>query len=315
MQVKIKYEERVIMEKQKRSGVITVAATYILWGVLPLFWNLLHEVDSVYILCSRVVWSLVFCTVYLAAAGRMGEIGAVFKDRMLLTKCALAGAVICINWGSYIWAVNNGHLLDSSFGYYINPMISVFIGAVFLREKLSSMTWIAVILSGAGVLYAVIQSGTVPVLALVIGGSFAVYGMIKKFVVLPSEVSLFMETMVAAPFALAYMIFMEISGKGGFTVLSGWSQLLLPMTGIITAIPLLLFAYGVRRIPLYLSGILMYLNPTIQFLMGILLYKESPSRGELVSFVCIWAAIGIMLAETWLRGHKSREKKEMLKKV
>lgn len=302
------------MEKQKRNGVITVAATYILWGILPLFWNLLHEVDSVYILCSRVVWSLVFCAIYLAAAGRVSEIRAVFKNKVLFAKCALAGAVICINWGSYIWAVNHGHLLDSSFGYYINPMISVFIGAVFLREKLSSMTWIAVVLSGAGVLYAVIQSGTVPVLALVIGGSFAVYGLIKKSVVLPSEISLFMETMVAAPFALAYLIFMEVSEKGGLAVLSGWSVLLLPMTGIITAVPLLLFAYGVRRIPLYLSGILMYLNPTLQFLMGIFLYKESPSIGELVSFVCIWGAIGIMLAETWLRGHKGKRREKRNKK-
>lgn len=295
------------MEKQKRNGVITVSITYILWGILPLFWNLLHEVDSVYILCSRIVWSLVFCTIYLAIAGRIGEIRDVLKDRALFMKCALAGLVICVNWGSYIWAVNNGHLLDSSFGYYINPIISVFLGAVFLREKLSAMTWMAVILSGAGVLYAIIESGTVPVLAIVIGGSFAVYGMLKKSVKLPSEVSLFTETLVVTPAALVYMILMEMWGKGGLTVLSGWKLLLLPMTGIITAVPLLLFAYGVRQIPLYLSGILMYLNPTIQFLMGIFLYHENPSRGELVSFVCIWGAIGIMLAETWLGLRKKKE--------
>lgn len=294
------------MEKEKRNGIITVSITYVLWGILPLFWNLLHEVDSVYILCSRIVWSLVFCTVYLVASGRTGEIREVLRDRKLFGRCALAGIVICVNWGSYIWAVNNGHLLDSSFGYYINPIISVFLGAVFLREKLSAMTWMAVVLSGAGVAYAIIQSGTVPVLAIVIGGSFAVYGMLKKSVKLPSEVSLFMETLVVMPFALVYMIIMETAGKGGIAVLSGWKLLLLPMTGIITAIPLLLFAYGVRRIPLYLSGILMYLNPTIQFLMGIFFYHETPSQGELISFVCIWGAIGIMLAETWLGVRKNK---------
>lgn len=288
------------MEKQQRKGVAAVSITYILWGILPLFWNLLGKVDSVYILCSRVIWSLVFCTVYLAATGRVGEIRAVMKNRDLFIRCVLAGAVICINWGSYIWAVNHGHLLDSSFGYYINPVISVFIGAVFLREKLSAMTWIAVVLSGAGVLYAIVQSGTVPVLALVIGGSFAVYGWIKKSIDLPSEISLFTETLAVSPFALAFILYMDINGKGGLAALSGWSHLLLPMTGVITAIPLLLFAYGVRQIPLYLSGILMYLNPTLQFLMGIFLYKEAPSQGELVSFVCIWAAIGVMLAEKWI---------------
>lgn len=293
------------MEKQRREGVIAVSLTYILWGILPLFWNLLGEIDSVYILCSRVVWSLVFCAIYLAALGRIKEIKAVLKNRQVLFRCTLAGAVICVNWGSYIWAVNHGRLLDSSFGYYINPMLSVFIGAVFLKEKLSAMTWIAVVLSGAGVLYAIVQSGTIPVLALVIGGSFAVYGLVKKSVELPSEVSLFTETLAMTPFALIYICYLDGAGRGGLAGLEGFGYLLLPATGIITAVPLLLFAYGVRRIPLYLSGILMYLNPTLQFLMGIILYGEAPSRGGLVSFVCIWIAIGFMIAEKCLERGKN----------
>lgn len=281
----------------KKAGIILVTATYVLWGCLPVFWKILEDVPALYILCARVVWSLIFCVVYLTVRKKWARIREILKDRKVVFRCGLCGAVICINWGSYIWAVNNGHLLDSSFGYYMNPILVVLLGVLCFRERLSVREWAAVALTGAGVLYMVVRSGTVPVLAIVIGGSFAVYGMIKKGLVLGSDESLFLETLLVSPFALAYMVYAEAIGAGAGGILSGIQWGLLPAAGIITAVPLLIYAAGVKKIPFYLTGILMYLNPTIQFLMGLFLFGETVNADKLVSFAFIWAGIILMLAK------------------
>lgn len=203
--------------------------------------------------------------------------------------------VICINWGSYIWAVNNGHLIDSSLGYYINPILVVTLGVLCFKERLSVREWMAVLLTGAGVIYLVVRSGTVPVLAIVIGGSFAVYGMIKKGLAVDSEESLFLETLFVSPAALGYIIYAEVCHMGAAGVLLGFQWGFLPLAGVITAVPLLIYAAGVKKIPFYMTGILMYLNPTIQFFMGVFLYREGMDKDKLFAFVFIWAGVVLML--------------------
>lgn len=288
--------------KEKKQGIIFVTAAYILWGCLPIFWKTLEDVPSLYILCARVVWSLIFCVAYLTCRRKWARVREIFKDRNTLLRCALAGVVVCVNWGSYIWAVNNGHLIDSSFGYYMNPILVVLLGVLCFRERLTKREWAAVLLTGAGVLYMVVRSGTVPVLAVVIGGSFAVYGMIKKGLAIDSEESLFLETFFVSPAALVYMIYAELCGNGAYGVLCGLQWGLLPLAGIITAVPLLIYSAGVKKIPFYLTGILMYLNPTIQFLMGVFLYKEAINTDKLFAFVFIWAGVVLMMVK---KGEKS----------
>lgn len=286
------------MGDEKRLGIVLVMATYIMWGCLPVFWKTLEAVPAVYILCARVVWSLGFCMVYLTVRRKWERIREILKDRWLVLRCGICGVVVCINWGSYIWAVNNGHLLDSSFGYYMNPILVVVLGVLCFRERLSIREWTAVGLSAAGVLYLVVRSGTVPVLAMVIGGSFAVYGMIKKGLPLGSDESLFLETLLVSPVALGYMIYAEMNGMGAGGILHGMQWGLLPLAGIITAFPLLVYTAGVKKIPFYLTGILMYLNPTIQFLMGIFLFKEAVNVDKIISFVFIWAGVLLMIIKS-----------------
>lgn len=283
------------MKEEKKQGVFFVALSYILWGCLPVFWKLLDHVPSFYVLCARVVWSVVFCLFYLTILGKWKRIREIWQDKKIVLRCGLCGVVVCMNWGGYIWGVNSGHLIDCSFGYYLNPILVVLLGVFFFQEKLAGEEWLAVILAAFGVGYLIVRSGTVPVLAVLVGGSFAIYGMMKKGLSIRSDESLFLETLLVSPAALVYMIVKEIQGTGAGGVLKGQEWLLLPLAGIITAVPLLIYSAGVKMIPFYLAGILMYLNPTIQFLMGVFLYKEKIDADKFVSFAFIWAGILVML--------------------
>ena len=281
-------------DREKRTGIIEVLIAYILWGFLPLFWNLLDQVPPFYILFSRALWSLAFCVVYLTVLKKWGRIGELFRDKNVIKRCFLSGVFICINWGAYIWGVNGGHVLDCSLGYYLNPILNVLLGVVIFRERLKRQEWIAVILATTGVLYLIVSSGTVPVLALLLAVSFGTYGMIKKGLTVNSDESLFMETLLVSPIAIAFIIISEINGMGAAGVLDGSQWLLLPLAGIVTAIPLLVYSAGVQKIPFYLTGMIMYLNPTIQFFLGVFVYKEPIDMNRIISFIFIWIGIIIM---------------------
>jgi len=283
-------------DREKRTGIIEVLTAYILWGFLPLFWNLLDEVPSFYILFSRALWSLVFCVVYLSVLKKWGRIRELFRDRNVVKRCFLSGIFICINWGGYIWGVNGGHVLDCSLGYYVNPILNVLLGVLIFREMLKKQEWIAVGFAAAGVLYLIVSSGTVPVLALLLAISFGTYGMIKKGLTVSSDESLFMETALVSPAAVAFIVFSEMNGMGATGVLEGAQWLLLPLAGIVTAIPLLVYSAGVQKIPFYLTGMIMYLNPTIQFFLGVFVYKEPIDMNRIISFIFIWVGIIIMTA-------------------
>ena len=257
-----------------KKGPVYVLICYILWGVLPVFWKMLAAVDSLYVLAGRIVWSLVFISAILAARRSFGAVRAVLGDRRELGRLVLAGITVCVNWGSYIWAVNSGHMLDASLAYYMNPILAILLGTVVFREKLTGLQWLSVAVTFTGLVITILRYRQIPWIALIIGGSFAVYGAIKKGVHAESGVSVFFETLTLAPFALVFMAAAEVRGTGAVGVLHGWQWLLLPAAGVVTTVPLLFFAKGIKSTPMTLSGILMYINPTLQLLLSVLLYQE-----------------------------------------
>lgn len=278
-------------------GLVTVTGSYVLWGLLPGFWTLLASVSSLYILAQRIVWSLVFMALYMVVARRMEEIAAALRDREVMKKSFLCGILITLNWGIYIYAVNSGHVLDASMGYFIEPVIVALIGLIAFREKPSLAEKLTFLCACGGVLFMVVRTGNLPVLALAIATPFALYGAVKKNLNLTAQASLFMETLLMLPFALAFS-FWWAGQEGGMTaVLHGAAFWLLPACGLVTSIPLLLFNLGVKEIPYYFSGILMYINPTLQFLMGLLYFREPMDLNRFLAFVIIWVGIFITMGE------------------
>ncbi len=278
-------------------GSLGVAAAYVCWGVLTVFWNLLGEVNSVYVLSQRIIWSMVFMGIFIAATGKWKEIAAVFRNRKQLATCFICGILITINWGVYIFAVSSGHVLDASLGYFIEPVLVGAIGMLLFRERPSRMERITFLFALIGVAYMIVRTRTVPMLALLISGSFALYGAVKKNLDISPYASLFMETLCMTPFALLFALWADHAGMGSIGVLSGAEFLLLPACGIITSVPLLLFNIGVKEIPYYISGILMYINPTLQFLMGLFYFHEELDTNRLTAFCFIWFGILFTVAD------------------
>lgn len=279
------------IQKRQTWGAAAVALAYACWGFLTIFWNLLAEVNAVYILAQRILWSMVFMGIYMAVLGKWKEILPIFCDCRKLGICLTCGILITINWGVYIYAVNSGHVLDASLGYFIEPILVASIGMLVFREKLSAMEKVTFWFAVAGLLYMIFVKQTFPVLAILIAGSFAVYGAVKKKLDLTPHASLFMETLCMTPLALVFIVYAEMHGMGTGGILHGAQFLLLPASGVITSIPLLLFNTGVREIPYYISGILMYINPTLQFLMGLFYFHEEMDAQRLTAFVIIWIGI------------------------
>lgn len=286
------------MLRQNRTlGLGTVLGSYILWGLLPGFWSLLARVQSVYILAQRIIWSLVFMGLYLLVTRSVGEAAAVFRDRKLLGRCFLCGILITLNWGLYIYAVNSGHVLDASMGYFIEPVLVALIGVIAFRERPTPAEKLTLLCALAGILYLVVRTGRVPGLALAIPLPFAVYGAVKKGLPLSAQASLMMETLLMTPFALAFCGWWIHRCGGQEAVMGGTAFWLLPACGLVTSVPLLLFNLGVKEIPYYFSGILMYINPTLQFLMGLLYFREEMNPDRLIAFVMIWVGIVFTLTE------------------
>lgn len=290
-----------------KRGPLYVLTCYILWGVLPVFWKLLAAVDSLYVLAGRIVWSLVFISAILAVRRGFGAVRAVLGDRRELGRLALAGIFVCVNWGSYIWAVNSGHMLDASLAYYMNPILAILLGTVVFRERLTGLQWLSVAVTFTGLVITILRYRQIPWVALIIGGSFAVYGAIKKGVHVDAGVSVFFETLVLSPFALVFMAVAEVRGAGAVGVLHGWQWLLLPAAGVVTTVPLLFFAKGIKSTPMTLSGILMYINPTLQLLLSVLLYQEAFTTTHAILFGFVWSGLALYLLSSLLRERKYKK--------
>lgn len=288
-----------------KKGPLCVLACYVLWGLLPGFWRLLNMLDPLYLLAVRILWALLFTALLLAAMGKLSTVAAVFRDRRELLRLCAASVLICINWGVFIWAVNSGHILDSSLAYYMNPILTVLIGTLAYRERLTRLQWLSVAITALGLVIAMFRFGQFPWAAVVIGGSFALYGAVKKDVSVDAVTSLLMETLIAAPPALAVVLWNGLRG-GALSVLEG-RQWLLPLAGVVTSVPLLFFAYGIRRTPLTLAGIIMYVNPTLQLLTGVLFFHEEFTATYGILFGFVWAGLALYLLSSWLEHQKHKE--------
>lgn len=288
-----------IMDQNTKRGIVTVTLCYVSWGILVVYWKLLGSVNSYYTLASRIIWSMVFCLLVLGFQGKLKGVHSVLHDRRALLLTMAAGFVVCLNWGSYIVAVQSGYVMESSLGYYINPLITIIVSMICFRERMKIQEWIATGLAALAVMILVIQGGRVPIYALLIGGSFAVYGALKKAANLESTLSLLVETATVFPFALFYIIYAEMTRQGAIGVLDGSKMWLLPLSGIITGAPLLMFGYGVRRIPYSIVGMLMYINPTLQLGLSVFVYKEPFTKTHGITFTLIWIGILVFLHSKW----------------
>lgn len=285
------------MRDNRKQGIAGVLVSYVCWGLLTAFWDLLKSIDPVYILAQRVIWSMAFMLLFLALRRRLSDIRQIFSSLKTIGLSLLSGILVCINWGVYIYAINSGHVLDASLGYFLEPIFVTAIGVFGFHEKMRPLEKVTAACSVAGVAYLIFTYRVVPVLAILIGLSFAVYGAVKKKLTLDAELSLFAETLMVTPLALAFCIIQEARGTGSLTVFHGAQFLLFPMAGVVTSIPLLCFNQGVRRIPYYLTGILMYVNPTIQFLMGLFYFGEALELPRLTAFIFIWIGVAFALVQ------------------
>ena len=276
-------------EARGHRGILYGAAAYGMWGAFALYWNLLRGVPTAQMMGHRIVWSCVVLAVFVAGSGRLSTLLQVRRRVVLLY--AIAGVLIAINWTLYVWSVTSGYVVESSLGYFITPLVNVTLGVVVLRERLRPVQWLAVALAAAGVVYLTRLHGAPPWIALGLAASFGTYGLVKKRAPLPPVEGLFLETAVLVLPALAYLVAAQRGGDGVFLRSSPATDLLLAGTGPMTVLPLLLFASAVQRVPLSIIGILQYIAPTIQFLLGIFVFHEGFSGGQLTGFAFVWVAL------------------------
>ncbi len=286
---------------EKHRGVAAASAAYILWGILPIYWKLLQGVPAYEILCHRMFWSLVVTFVLILFLGRQQSLRRVLKEKKTVLVFTLIASLLAVNWLIYIWAVNSGHIIEASLGYFINPLINVFFGMVFFKERLRPVQWLALVLVVCGVFYLTFYYGHFPWIALVLAVTFATYGLLHKKVALAPLDGLCLESLVLFLPAFAFLCYLEIRGSGSFLHGDTTRSLLLFGTGIITAVPLLFFGYAANKIPLSTLGLLQYMAPTINLLIGLFIYNESFPRERMVGFTLIWVALLLYIVENLVR--------------
>lgn len=292
-------------------GVFYGAIAFTVWGFLPLYWKLLRSVPSDQILAHRILWSFVFVAGLLAYRGEMGKLKEVLKDRHSVKMVLMSAVFITANWGLYIWAVNAEHLVEASMGYYINPLIVITLGMTVLKERLNPLQYGALAFAAVGVIYMTVQYGHFPWIALSLAISFALYGLFKKLVKVESTVGLALETMVVTPGTLVYIIYGCFKGNSALFDASFGVWVLLLLSGAVTAIPLLWFGMGTKRVQLSTIGFLQYISPTIQLILGVLIYKEPFTATHLTSFGFIWTALLLYTVSNtglWKKGKAVEEK-------
>lgn len=294
-----------------RSGIFYALIAYLLWGFLPIYWKTLDEVSSGTVLAHRVIWSFVFLSLLIVLTNQtkpfIQSATLILKSKKTLLILFTASIVISLNWLTFIWAVQNDFVIQTSLGYYINPLISVVMGIVFLKERLSLAQVLAVGLVAISVLFLTFSYGVFPWVSLILAFSFATYGLLKKFITINSIYSLTIETLFVTPIALLFLIFFN-QASANFTELPTLIMMLLIGAGVATAVPLILFGKAVQELSLSFIGILQYLAPTIMLLLGIFLYDEVFSTAHLVSFILIWIALAIYIASSILENsNKSKD--------
>lgn len=291
---------------ENRAGLWIAIASFVLWGLMPLYWHLLKAVPSLQVVAHRVVWSTLLVVGWLLWKNGRGWLRAALARPRAAWMLALSAALIGFNWSLYIWAVNAGHVVESSLGYFINPLLNVVLGVFFLHERLSRAQWIAVALAAAGVLWLTVNFGQPPWIAICLALSFALYGLLRKLLAIDAVAGLGVESVYLILPALAVVGWGETHGQGGF--FDAWGagrDALLIFGGALTALPLIGFAFAVRRVPLSVVGLLQYVAPTLQFLTGVFVFHEAFDRQRLVGFAFIWLGLAIFAFESFLRSRRT----------
>lgn len=281
-------------------GALYAALAYFLWGLFPIYFKAVAHVSALEVLAHRVVWSLVFVVALLAFMHRWSWLPQLADVRVLMRFFASATAV-SINWGLYIWSVAAGHIVDASLGYFINPLVLVVIGTMFFSEKMRPAQWTAVALAALGVAWLTWQAGELPWIGLTLAFSFAAYGWLRKTASLGAIEGLALETALLSPLAAGYLIWLATSGTSVFVSGSIGTAALLLLAGPVTALPLLFFAAGARRIPFSMLGMFQYIAPSLQLVIGVWLYREPFSIEKAAGYALIWIALAVFTVDGWLR--------------
>ncbi|NLL51127.1 MAG: EamA family transporter RarD [Peptococcaceae bacterium] len=274
----------------EKKGISAIFTSLLIWGFLPIYWKQIVNVTPVQILANRIIWSFVFVFVIILLQRRWQEFFSLKRDKNVL-YLIISGFVISLNWGTFIYAVNTGHIVDASLGYYINPLLTILLGAIVLKEKLTGLQIMAVALAAGGVAVITLSYGSVPYIAIILAVSFSTYSLLKRMVKTEVVMGLAAETFAVLPLAAGFLIYLHLNGQPVYGHLGLAELLFLLGSGIATAVPLLLFSYGTKIISLTTVGFLQYLSPTISLFLGIFLYHEPFTFIEGITFLLIWAAL------------------------
>jgi chloramphenicol-sensitive protein RarD len=281
------------------KGILYGIGAYVFWGFFPIYWKFLHHVPAIQLIGHRIIWSFFLLIVIILFTKQWTEFRATVNAKVLRIY-TIAALLIGVNWFLYVWAVNANFIVETSLGYFINPLISVLLGVIFLKERLRIAQWVPVVLAAVGVAYLTFVYGRLPYIALSLAFSFGLYGLVKKLSPLGSLYGLTIETGILFIPALGYLIFIQANSTAAFLHTGIPSDLLMIGAGLVTTVPLLMFASAARSIPLWVVGLLQYIAPTLQFLIGVFIYKEPFSHNQLIGFGIVWTALIIFLVENYL---------------
>jgi chloramphenicol-sensitive protein RarD len=292
------------LQEQRRGFAIT-AFTFTLWGLVPVYWHLLKAVPSQQIIAHRIIWSTVLVVAWLLLSAGTGWWKQIAAQKRALPTLALSSLAIAFNWGLYIWAINAGHVIETSLGYFINPLVSVLLGVVVLKERLRGLQWLAVGCAAVGVAWLTIDAGTPPWIALGLACSFGLYGLLRKLISVDPVAGLGVESLYLFLPAIGFALWSENGHGGGFFGGWGWkNDALLILGGAVTALPLIGFAYGVKRIPLSLVGILQYIAPSLGLLLGVFFFREPFDTAKAVGFAAIWTGLLLFISDSVWRSRR-----------
>lgn len=285
------------------SGLIYAMLAYGAWGLFPLYWKLFGDTPAVEVLSHRMIWSMAFVTVLLVMQQRLPELLAVRRSPSALKLLMLGAILLACNWGLYIYGVNTERVVETSLGYFINPLLTIVLGLVVLKERLNRVQWVAVAIALVGVGHFIWSFGQVPWIAFGLAGSFGFYGLVRKVVAIAPMIGLAVETLVIAPFMLLLVIYWETTGVGIFSS-STMMTLACIGAGVVTSMPLLWFTNATKRLPLSTMGFCQYIAPSLQLMLGVFLYHEPFTRTHAVTFGCIWTALALYSVNSWLLTHQ-----------
>ncbi|UFS70110.1 EamA family transporter RarD [Geomonas sp. RF6] len=279
--------------QESRRGVLCGLAAYLVWGFFPLFFKLVSHIPPLEVVAHRIVWSMLFLAVLVTVSGRWGEIRSAFRVWKTFATLCCSTVLIAANWLIFIYAIGKGEVLQSSLGYFMNPLVNVLLGFLLLRERMQRLQAVSLLLAVVGVAVSAVTLGAVPWIAILLAITFGLYGLLRKTVAVDSLVGLSMETFLAGPMALVLLVNLGLTGRGAFLAGPAADTGVLILCGVVTAVPLLFFAAAARRLRLMTMGFLQYITPSLHFLQAVWLYHEPFTAANLASFLCIWSGLAL----------------------